>query len=52
MIKNRMKEILARYETNNTKDLADYLLRYAINCQGGHIRDDMTVLVAGVWNAY
>ena len=49
---NRMKEILARYETNNTKDLADYLLRYAINCQGGHIRDDMTGLVAGVWNAY
>lgn len=49
---NRMKEVLARYETNNAKDMADYILRYAITCQGGHIRDDMTVLVAGVWNAY
>lgn len=47
---NRMRDILARYDTANPKELSDYLLQYAINCQGGRIKDDMTILVAGVWN--
>lgn len=46
---NRLKEVIAEYNTTNPKDMSDYLLRYAINCQGGRIRDDMTILVAGVW---
>ena len=36
-------------ERRKTKEMSDYLLRYAINCQAGRIRDDMTILTAGVW---
>lgn len=48
---NRMKDVIARYHTANPKDMSDYLLQYAITCQGGRIRDDMTVLVSGVWTS-
>lgn len=48
---NRMKDILARYDTANPKELSDYLLQYAINCQGGRIKDDMTILTAGLWES-
>lgn len=47
-----LKEIISKYETHNPKDMSDYLLTYAINCGRGRIRDDMTVLVAGVWQNY
>lgn len=40
----RLREIIARSLVENPKEMADYLLRYAINSQGGRIRDDMTVL--------
>ncbi len=40
----RLREIISRSPIQNPKEMADYLLRYAINSQGGHIRDDMTVL--------
>ena len=46
---NRLKEIIAGCHTTNPKEMSDYLLRYAINCQAGRIRDDMTILTAGVW---
>lgn len=45
----RLKDIISRCDTANPKELSDYLLQYAINCQGGRIRDDMTILVAGIW---
>lgn len=48
---NRMKDVLARYNTANPKELSDYLLQYAINCQGGRIKDDMTILIAGLWES-
>lgn len=48
---NRMKDVLARYDTANPKELSDYLLQYAINCQGGRIKDDMTILTAGLWES-
>ena len=48
---NRMKDVLARYNTVNPKELSDYLLQYAINCQGGRIKDDMTILIAGIWES-
>ena len=46
---SRLCEIIARNNAVNPRELSDYLLQYAINCQGGRIRDDMTILVAGVW---
>lgn len=45
---SRLREVIARSATSNPKELSDYLLQYAINCQGGRIRDDMTVLVCGI----
>lgn len=46
---SRLSHIIARNNTVNPREMSDYLLQYAINCQGGRIRDDMTILVAGVW---
>lgn len=46
---SRLRDIIARYDTVNPRELSDYLLQYAISCQSGRIRDDMTILVAGVW---
>lgn len=40
----RLKDIIAKLTFVNPKEFADHLLQYAISCQGGHIRDDMTVL--------
>lgn len=47
-----LKEIIAKYDTQNPKDMSDFLLSYAINCSQGRIRDDMTILVAGVWQNF
>lgn len=47
--RNHLKEIIAAHQTSNPKEMSDYLLRYAINCQAGRIRDDMTILTAGIW---
>lgn len=40
----KLKEIISRSNISNPKEMSDYILQYAINCQGGRIRDDMTVL--------
>lgn len=40
----RLKDIIAKLTFVNPKEFADHILQYAISCQGGHIRDDMTVL--------
>lgn len=40
----KLKEIIARSSIVNPKEMTDYILQYAINSQGGRIRDDMTVL--------
>lgn len=40
----RLKDIIVKINFVNPKEFADYLLQCAISCQGGHIRDDMTVL--------
>ena len=41
---HKIKEVISGNCTSNPKELSDYILQYAINCQGGRIRDDMTVL--------
>ena len=46
---SRLCEVIARKHTINPREMSDYLLQYAINCQGGRIRDDMTILTVGVW---
>lgn len=45
-----LAQAIANSHTLNPKGLSDYLLRYAINRQGGHVIDDMTVLVCSVLN--
>lgn len=40
----RLADIIAKTAFVNPRELADYILQYAISCRGGHIRDDMTVL--------
>ncbi len=44
----RLRDIIARTDTANPKEMANHLLQCAINCQGGHIMDDMTVLACSV----
>lgn len=46
---NRIKDVIGGFATTNPKEMCDYLLQYAINCQGGHVLDDMTVMAIGVW---
>ncbi len=44
----RLRDLIARSQILNPKEMADYILRCAINSQGGRIRDDMTVLTCCV----
>ena len=44
----RLQEIISRSPIQNPKEMAVYLLRYAISSQVGRIRDDMTVLACCV----
>lgn len=49
----RSEEVLsswiAEYEKKTPGDFADYILDKAIEANNGVVKDDMTVLVAGVW---
>lgn len=47
---NKIIDVIAECKSTNPKEFSEYLLRYACNCQGEQIRDDMTVIVMGVWN--
>ncbi len=40
----RLREFISKTNITNPKEMSDYILQCAINCQGGRIRDDMTVL--------
>ncbi len=44
-----MKEAIAELREINPGEIAEKLLQMALCCCEGHIRDDMTILVAGVW---
>ena len=41
--------VLMDMTLQNPKEMAEYILEYAINRAGGIPRDDMTVLVTGIW---
>lgn len=45
-----MKDIILEHDTNNPKELADYILSRVRQYKGGRFCDDMTVLVMGIWN--
>ncbi|MCM1112711.1 MAG: SpoIIE family protein phosphatase [Muribaculum sp.] len=44
-----LREIIADLAETNPGEIAQRLLESALCACGGHIRDDMTVLVAGIW---
>lgn len=44
-----MWEAVSRITMQNPKEIANYILRLVLQKTGGRIPDDMTVLVAGIW---
>ena len=44
-----MKDIILEHDTNNPKELADYILNRVRQYKNGRFSDDMTVLVIGIW---
>ena len=44
-----MKDIILEHQTNNPKELADYILSRVRQYKSGRFLDDMTVLVMGIW---
>lgn len=44
-----MKDIILEHQTNNPKELADYILSRVRQYKGQRFCDDMTVLVIGIW---
>lgn len=45
-----LPEIIGRMEYSNPGEIANQLLAYALRQSRGRIRDDMTVLVTGIWD--
>lgn len=45
-----LPEIIGRMDYRNPGEIANQILAYAIGQSRGRIRDDMTVLVTGIWN--
>ena len=44
-----LKEMVARIPYRRPSEMAGHIMRHAISVAGGRIKDDMTVLVMGVW---
>lgn len=44
-----MEQVLQRMDEAGPERMAERIIHQAICCCGGHVRDDMTVLVAGIW---
>ena len=42
-------EVISRLNTDSPKEMAETLLQYVLHQSKGHIRDDMTIIVVGVW---
>ncbi len=48
-----LKEMIGQIEFNMPQEIANFILQYAIGQNVGKVPDDMTVLVAGIWeNTY
>lgn len=44
-----MKDIILEHQTNNPRELADYILNRVRQYRGERFCDDMTILVTGIW---
>lgn len=44
-----LSEIISRTQYENPKEMANYILNYVIRVCRGSIKDDMTVIVSGIW---
>lgn len=44
-----MRQIVASVNEQNPKEIARRILQFVLHCSGGHVEDDMTVLVLGIW---
>ena len=44
-----LKEIIAQIPYRRPTEMAGHIMKHAISASGGRIRDDMTVLVMGIW---
>lgn len=45
-----LPEIIGKMDYNNPNEIANQILAYCLKQSKGQVRDDMTVLVTGVWN--
>ena len=44
-----LKEIVANIPYRRPSEMAGYIMKHAISAFGGRVKDDMTVLVMGIW---
>ena len=44
-----LKEMVAKIPYKRPSEMAGYLMKHAISASGGRVKDDMTVLVMGIW---
>ena len=44
-----LSEFIGSLTVENPGEMANTILRYCIQQSRGHIRDDMTVMVIGIW---
>ena len=44
-----LAELIADLDTNNVQKMAESIMQEVVSMQRGQMRDDSTVLVAGVW---
>lgn len=44
-----LPEVLGKIELRNPGEIANYILNFCLHQSRGRIRDDMTVMVTGVW---
>ena len=45
-----LPEVIGRMDYSNPNEIANQILTYCLTQSKGQVRDDMTVLVTGVWN--
>ena len=44
-----MRQIIESVKEQNPKEIARRILQFVLHLSGGHIQDDMTVIVLGIW---
>lgn len=44
-----MRLVISGLGEQNPKEISDKLLQFVLRCSGGHVQDDMTIIVVGIW---